>query len=89
MLRYVNAACCEDEDHLTNKDEPDFYSGLVEELDEIRRNFRSYLFADNIRRAGVLNPTILMQTMEKEEVWGDREERTWVKGKRRYCRKGE
>ena len=70
MLRYVGASCCESGDHLTNKSEPGFQNALVEDLEEMRKNFRSFLFADNIRRAVVMNPTHVMLGMEKEELWG-------------------
>ena len=60
MLRYVAASCCDSGDHLTNKSEPVFQNALVEELEEGRKNFRSFLFADNIRRAVVMNPTHIM-----------------------------
>ena len=42
----------------------------MEDLEEMRKNFCSFLFADNIRRAVVMNPTHVMLGMEKGELWG-------------------
>ena len=70
MPRYVSGTSCDSEEHLTNRSEPGFVNNLLDGLEDVRRNFRSFLFNDNIRRAGVINPCPLIEGMEEEEVWG-------------------
>ena len=70
MLRYVSGTCCDSEDHLTNRSEPEFVNNLLDGLEDVRWNFWSFLFNDNIRRAGVINPCPLIEGMDQEEVWG-------------------
>ena len=69
--RYMSAPCCEDADHMTNYGDQDFGDNLRDNLEEIRSNFRSYLFADNIRRAGVINPTPLLDQTHPAGQWED------------------
>ena len=39
-------------------------------LDEVRTHMHSFLFTDNIRRAGVLNPMPIMEKQERDDCWG-------------------
>ena len=71
MFRYVAGRCCGDGGHLTNAGNPDFESNLASKLDEARVNLRMFLFMDNIRCANVINPTLLMDKMKREECWGE------------------
>ena len=41
------------------------------ELEDVRKNMRSWLFADNIRRAVVLGPALLMAKMGSDSSWGE------------------
>ena len=45
-------------------------SAMLDGLEDVRRNFRSFLFSDNVRRAGVINPSPLVEGMDLAEVWG-------------------
>ena len=69
--RYVSAPCCNEPDHVTNFQDHEFADSLRDKLEEIRTNWRSFLFADNIRRAGVINPTPLLDQSHPEGQWED------------------
>ena len=70
MQRYVAGSCCEYDEHLTNRREPGYVSAMLDGVEDVRRNFRSFLFSDNIRRAGVINPSPLTEGLDQSEVWG-------------------
>jgi len=67
--RYVIAPCCETTDHLTNYLKEDFVSNMLDELNEVKGHFRSFLFSDNIRRASVINPTPLLDSNFPKQDW--------------------
>jgi len=69
--RYMSAACCTDPEHMTNYGDQDFGDNLRDKLEEMRSNMRSYLFSDNIRRAGVINPTPLLDQTHPAGQWDD------------------
>ena len=69
MPCYMSGTSCDSEEHLTNRSGPGIVNNLLDGLEDVRRNFRSFLFNDNIRRAGVINPCPLIEGMEEEEVW--------------------
>ena len=77
MLRYVSGSCCDSEEHLTNRGEPGFVNTMLDGLEDVRRNFRSFLFNYNIRRAGVINPCLLIDGLDQEEA--ELGARSWIR----------
>ena len=71
MLRYVAGPCCESTEHLTNRSELSYLSNMMDGLEDVRRNFRSFLFSDNIRRAGVIIPSPIVEGLDPATVWGE------------------
>ena len=69
MPRYITQRCCDNVEHVTNFGQQDYYNGIKEGLDEIRRNFKNFAFSDNVRRIRVLNPTHTFAATPVEEVW--------------------
>ena len=71
MRRYAINPCCANQDHVTNISSESYEEKMVNDLEEVRTNMRSWLFSDNIRRAVVLDPAQLMNKMGSRICWGD------------------
>ena len=71
MRRYATSPCCENTGHVTNFRETNYDEKMESELEDVRKNMRSWLFSDNIRRAIVLGPGPLMAKMGPDCCWGE------------------
>ena len=69
--RYVSAPCCADRTHITNFRDINYTDEIMASLADIRTNFKSFLFADRIRRVNVINPAPLMDDRLSAEHWQD------------------
>jgi hypothetical protein len=63
--------CCSDPSHVTNFREDGYTDKVMASLDDMRNNYRSFLFTDRIRRASVINPAPLMEEGPVSELWED------------------
>ena len=63
LSRYVNQGCCSNPLHVTNRDKPEFNSDITHSLAEVRNNWRSFLFVDNLRRISIVNPQPIFDTL--------------------------
>ena len=63
MRRYATTPCCESSSHVTNFSDVSFDEKIESDLENVRKNMRSWLFVDNIRRAVVLGPVPLIAKM--------------------------
>ena len=68
--RYMFQACCEDQTHVSNLKNTDFGENMLSSLEDIRTNFRGFLFSDNLRRVTVLNPTPILEKLGRSAAWG-------------------
>ena len=71
MRRYARSTCCESSLHITNFSNEDYNNIIERDLEEVRKNMRSFIFGDNINRAVVLGPGPLMAQMGVESCWAD------------------
>ena len=71
MRRYACSTCCENGSHITNYNAEDYDESMETGLEEVRKNMRSFIFVDNVRRAVVLGPGPLMAKMGAESCWSD------------------
>ena len=63
MRRYSSSTCCENVSHITNFNAEDYDESMERDLEEVRKNMRSFIFANNVRRAVVLGPGPLIAKM--------------------------
>ena len=70
MGRYLSAPCCEKESHITNFRSENYEEGLLANLEEVKKNFRGFLFSDNIRKTLVLDLGPVLEKLGKEVCWG-------------------
>jgi hypothetical protein len=52
--------CCLNDDHVTNRGEPEFKEKLLSDLKEVRRSLKDLIFGKKIRNFKVLDPLTLM-----------------------------
>ena len=69
--RYMCSPCCPDKEHITNFSKDDYMDTMLASLSEIRNNFRTFMFTDNIRRVSLINPAPLMDDRAASEYWQD------------------
>ena len=70
MGRYLSAPCCEKDSHITNFRSENYEEGLLANLEEVKKNFRGFLFSDNIRKTLVLDLGPVLEKLGKEVCWG-------------------
>ena len=70
LPRYVLKGCCNNTLHVTNREKPGFNEELARNLAEVRNNWRSFLFVDNLRRVSVINPQPLFDNLPACDSWG-------------------
>ena len=70
LPRYVNQGCCSNPLHVTNRDKPEFNSDITHSLAEVRNNWRSFLFVDNLQRISIVNPQPIFDTLPDGNGWG-------------------
>ena len=58
-------------EHLTNLSSENYEETMESSLEDARKNMRSWLFADNIRRSVVLGPVPMMTKMGASNCWGE------------------
>ena len=68
--RYMYQACCEDQTHVLNLRNTEFGENTLSCLEDIRTNFRGFLFGDNLRRVTVLDPTPILEKLGRSTAWG-------------------
>ena len=70
LPRYVNQGCCSNSLYVTNRDKPEFNSDITHSLAEVRNNWRSFLFVDNLQRISIVNPQPIFDTLPDGNGWG-------------------
>ena len=68
--RYMYKACCKDQTHVSNLRNTDYGENMLSCLEDIRTNFRGFLFGDNLRRVTVLDPTPILEKLGRSAAWG-------------------
>jgi hypothetical protein len=61
--RYVNRGCCEDSEHMPNREDPLAKQQLQEDLRQVAANYRDFLFTASMRYVKVLEPAAVLREM--------------------------
>jgi hypothetical protein len=74
LVRYINMACCDNSEHLTNSEEPGFEERLRSEIAASRVHYKDFLFCHGLRGFRVLdvNCCVLDNVLDEDE------ERCWT-----------
>jgi hypothetical protein len=71
MLRYITGGCCDDPEHIPNRNKPDFAKNLKREMVVAKNTLREFLRTSGNHHCRVLDPGMDMASKEPEEIWGD------------------
>jgi hypothetical protein len=69
LPRYAVAGCCNNLEHCANIREPGYKTRMMQELEDIKRNLRDYLFHKGKRNIRVVDPTMDLMGMVDSEIW--------------------
>jgi hypothetical protein len=69
--RYVNRGCCEDSEHMPNREDPLAKQQLQDDVRQVAANYRDFLFTASMRYVKVLEPAAVLREMETADSWGD------------------
>jgi hypothetical protein len=58
LPRYFHKGCCVDEEHSTNVKEPDYKQKMLQNLDELKNNFKNFLYFDGYKNFKSAGPII-------------------------------
>jgi hypothetical protein len=68
---YVTAGCCDDDTHMPNRKESNFYTVLMSELAMLHRCIKDFLFTEGYRNARVMDPWNGLRHLDIKEIWGE------------------
>jgi hypothetical protein len=71
MLRYITGGCCDDPEHIPNRNKPEFAKNLKKEMVMAKNTLRDFLRTSGNHHCRLLDPGMDMATKEPEEIWGD------------------
>jgi hypothetical protein len=71
MLRYITGGCCDDPEHIPNRNKPDFTKNLKKEMVMAKNTLREFLRTSGNHHCRVLDPGMDMAGKEPDEIWGD------------------
>ena len=69
MARFITAGCCQDQGHASNRQNPDFYTKMREELAACTGNIKDYLFTSGLRHGRVMDPARCIRGLVAAEIW--------------------
>ena len=69
MARFITAGCCQDPGHASNRQNPDFYTKMREELTACTGNIKDYLFTSGLRHGRVMDPARCIRGLVAAEIW--------------------
>jgi len=71
LPRYLYVGCCSQEDHCTNRSEPEYEASQRASLMEVRDYLKDFLFTYGLRGFSVLNPgrEVPMEDEDGESLW--------------------
>jgi hypothetical protein len=70
MLRYITGGCCDDPEHIPNRNKPDFTKNLKKEMVVAKNTLREFLRTSGNHHCRVLDPGMDMAGKEPGEIWG-------------------
>ena len=70
MAWYVTAGCCENKTHASNRDNPDYYPRMRDELAAFSANIKNYFFTAGMRHRRVMDPARAVRGLVEAEIWG-------------------
>jgi hypothetical protein len=71
MPRYLFKGCCEDSEHLTNRNNSNFRQHLTRDLKEVAENIRDFCFTTGYRMVRILDPAVSWRGKEDDTIWKD------------------
>jgi hypothetical protein len=71
MSRNVFKSCCEDSEHLTNRNTSAFRHQLMGDLKEVADNIRDFCFTTGYRMVKILDPAVSWRGKEIDTIWKD------------------
>ena len=71
LARYAIRKCCENEDHITNFDEPTYVRDMKANITKLGKLLKSLVHLRRIKNAKVLNPLVLMGIVGPEAAPAD------------------
>jgi hypothetical protein len=69
LPRYIIEGCCADAEHMPNRRLPRFEQQLMDDLMEVARNFKDFLFTNGLKNGKIVNPLISLKGLQRHEVW--------------------
>jgi hypothetical protein len=69
LPRYVNAGCCLNPDHCSNRRYQDFRQHMLDTLEMLRKNYKDFLYYEGMKSIKVLDPCIDLRGLDETEVW--------------------
>jgi hypothetical protein len=69
LPRYVNAGCCLNPDHCSNRRYQDFKQHMLDTLEMLRKNYKDFLYYEVMKSVKVLDPCIDLRGLDETEIW--------------------
>jgi hypothetical protein len=70
MPRYVTSGCCQDKEHMANREAPSFLSNMLKDLATCNRLIKEQLHKDGYDNVRCLDPWVALRDIGTESLWG-------------------
>jgi hypothetical protein len=70
LLRYITGSCCDNAGHGTNRAAPDFKKKMSEDLDNMKRTLKDFVFREGNRSVKIIDPNVDLRGLEEGDIWG-------------------
>ena len=69
LPRYVRDGCCDAQEHMPNRKDPEFYTTLKQELAACAKNIKDFLFNSGMRNGRVMDPQKNLRGLSVADIW--------------------
>ena len=70
LPRYVKFGCCQEDDHITNRADPDYYPKMKKDLAVCSSVIKDFLFTSGNRNRRHMDPARTLSGLAAAEIWG-------------------
>jgi hypothetical protein len=68
--RYLTGGCCENREHVSNKNDPHLREDILMQLESLKRNMRDHVYYTN-RRIKIFDVNQYIRSMSNDDIWGE------------------
>jgi hypothetical protein len=69
LPRYVKTGCCDDAEHMQDRNSAEFLDRMKSELREIAISLKNQVFTANMKFIKILDPAVALRSLAEDDIW--------------------